>query len=90
MPTTTTNPTITITPRDRYVGCLLGLAIGDAIGTTVEFLPPSKFTPLTDGGSQAIRREARAAAEIQEVRRLAHAHFIACNVSTNSGRMTHA
>jgi ADP-ribosylglycohydrolase len=23
--------------KDRYVGCLLGLAVGDAVGTAVEF-----------------------------------------------------
>lgn len=34
--------------RDRYVGCLLGLAAGDALGTTVEFRPRGSFEPLTD------------------------------------------
>lgn len=34
--------------RDRFRGCLLGLAVGDAIGTTVEFRPRGNFTPLTD------------------------------------------
>ncbi len=29
--------------RSRYRGCLLGLAIGDALGTTVEFRPPGSF-----------------------------------------------
>lgn len=33
---------------DRARGCLLGLAIGDAIGTTVEFKPRGSFTPMTD------------------------------------------
>lgn len=28
--------------------CLLGLAIGDAVGATVEFLPRGRFKPLTD------------------------------------------
>jgi ADP-ribosylglycohydrolase len=32
----------------RYRGCLLGLAIGDAVGTTLEFTQPNSFTPLTD------------------------------------------
>ncbi len=32
---------------DRYHGCLLGLATGDAIGTTVEFSPPGTFPPIT-------------------------------------------
>lgn len=34
--------------RDKYRGSLLGLAIGDALGTTVEFKPPGTFSPLTD------------------------------------------
>ncbi|MFS8860996.1 ADP-ribosylglycohydrolase family protein [Synechococcus sp. B60.1] len=34
--------------QDRFRGCLLGLAVGDAIGTTVEFRPRGSFTPLTD------------------------------------------
>lgn len=33
---------------DRYRGALLGLAAGDALGTTLEFRPPGTFTPLTD------------------------------------------
>src|SRR4051794_27400034 len=33
---------------DRYRGALLGLAAGDALGTTVEFRPPGSFKPLTD------------------------------------------
>ena len=32
----------------RYRGCLLGLAAGDALGTTVEFCTPGSFPPLTD------------------------------------------
>jgi len=32
----------------RYQGCLLGLAAGDALGTTVEFKAPGSFSPLTD------------------------------------------
>jgi ADP-ribosyl-[dinitrogen reductase] hydrolase len=32
----------------RYRGCLLGLAAGDALGTTVEFTTPGSFAPLTD------------------------------------------
>jgi ADP-ribosyl-[dinitrogen reductase] hydrolase len=34
--------------RQRYQGTLLGLAVGDAVGTTVEFRPRGSFTPLTD------------------------------------------
>ena len=40
----TTSPT----PRDRFQGCLLGLAVGDAVGTAVEFKPRGTFQPLTD------------------------------------------
>ncbi|MES2951785.1 MAG: ADP-ribosylglycohydrolase family protein [Pseudomonadota bacterium] len=32
----------------RYKGCLLGLACGDAVGTTVEFSPRGTFTPVVD------------------------------------------
>lgn len=34
--------------RSRYRGALLGLAVGDALGTTVEFSDPGEFEPLTD------------------------------------------
>jgi ADP-ribosyl-[dinitrogen reductase] hydrolase len=37
-----------LSPSDRYRGCLLGLACGDAVGTTVEFMPRGAFPPLTD------------------------------------------
>jgi len=37
-----------MTTRDRLHGCLIGLATGDAVGTTVEFKPRGTFTPLTD------------------------------------------
>ena len=33
---------------DRYRGALLGLAIGDALGTTVEFKAPGSFAPIVD------------------------------------------
>ncbi|MBN2549012.1 MAG: ADP-ribosylglycohydrolase family protein [Anaerolineales bacterium] len=33
---------------DRYRGCLLGLAAGDALGTTLEFRSPGSFTPIED------------------------------------------
>jgi ADP-ribosyl-[dinitrogen reductase] hydrolase len=32
---------------DRFRGCLLGLAAGDAVGTTVEFQPQGSFLPVT-------------------------------------------
>ncbi len=34
--------------KTRYRGCLLGLAVGDAVGTTVEFAPPGTFPPVAD------------------------------------------
>jgi len=34
--------------RARYLGCLLGLAVGDALGTTLEFATPGTFGPVTD------------------------------------------
>jgi ADP-ribosyl-[dinitrogen reductase] hydrolase len=37
-----------MTTRDRFLGCLLGLAVGDAVGTTLEFKPRGSFTPITD------------------------------------------
>jgi len=33
---------------ERYRGGLLGLAVGDALGTTLEFMGPGTFEPLTD------------------------------------------
>jgi len=35
-------------PSDRFRGCLFGLAAGDAVGTSVEFMPRGSFTPLGD------------------------------------------
>jgi len=32
--------------EERYTGCLLGLATGDALGTTLEFKPPGSFAPV--------------------------------------------
>lgn len=34
--------------RDRFRGALLGLAAGDALGTTLEFKAPWSFTPIDD------------------------------------------
>src|SRR5579862_4751718 len=34
--------------RDRFQGCLLGLAVGDAVGTTLEFRTRGTFEPITD------------------------------------------
>jgi ADP-ribosylglycohydrolase len=33
---------------DRYRGAMLGLAVGDALGTTLEFEAPGTFKPITD------------------------------------------
>ncbi len=37
-----------ITAHDRARGALLGLAVGDALGTTLEFRRPGSFEPITD------------------------------------------
>ena len=34
--------------QQRYLGAMLGLAAGDALGTTIEFSRPGTFTPVTD------------------------------------------
>ena len=34
--------------RARFRGALLGLAAGDALGTTIEFKPPGSFEPIDD------------------------------------------
>ena len=43
-------PNADVTPalRDRMRGALIGLAVGDAVGTTVEFKHPGSFSPVTD------------------------------------------
>ncbi len=34
--------------QDRFFGALIGLAVGDALGTTNEFMPPHSIkTPVT-------------------------------------------
>jgi len=33
---------------DRLMGCLVGLAVGDAVGTALEFKPRGTFEPITD------------------------------------------
>ena len=37
-----------LTTHQRYQGCLLGLAAGDAVGTVAEFKPRGSFRPVTD------------------------------------------
>ncbi len=47
-----------ISVRDRFCGCLLGLATGDALGTALEFQPPGSFEPIDDmvgGGYHGLR-----------------------------------
>ena len=39
---------LTSEKSDRFCGCLLGLAVGDAVGTTVEFRPRATFPLVTD------------------------------------------
>ena len=34
--------------QDKYRGCLLGLAVGDALGTTLEFKSPGSFPPISE------------------------------------------
>jgi len=36
------------TLNSRLQGCLLGLAVGDAVGTTLEFKPPGSFEAIDD------------------------------------------
>ncbi len=36
-----------MTRIDRQRGCLIGLAVGDALGAAVEFQPPGTFEPVT-------------------------------------------
>lgn len=46
------------TRRDRAVGALVGLAVGDAVGTTLEFCAPGTFDPIDDmvvGGPFGLR-----------------------------------
>ena len=47
-----------LTTQDRFRGCLLGLAAGDALGTTLEFKSPGTFHPIDDmtgGGPFGLR-----------------------------------
>lgn len=37
-----------VSRENRFHGCLLGLAVGDAVGTTVEFKSPGSFDPVVD------------------------------------------
>ena len=37
-----------MTKQDRFRGCVMGLAVGDALGTTLEFRTPGTFEPIDD------------------------------------------
>jgi ADP-ribosyl-[dinitrogen reductase] hydrolase len=41
-------PPTAMQQEERFRGCLLGLACGDAVGTTVEFTQPGAFPPVQD------------------------------------------
>jgi ADP-ribosylglycohydrolase len=47
--------------QDRAIGAPLGLVVGDALGTTLEFAPRDSQPPLTDmvGGGPARRQSRR-------------------------------
>jgi len=34
--------------KSSFRGSLVGLAVGDALGTSLEFKPPGTFTPVSD------------------------------------------
>ena len=34
--------------NDRFRGTLIGLAVGDALGAAIEFLPPGSLLPVID------------------------------------------
>jgi len=45
--------------QDKFEGALVGLAVGDAVGTTLEFKPRGTFNPITDmegGGPFRLRK----------------------------------
>jgi len=45
---TAPDPALNAAQQDRALGAFVGLAVGDAIGTTVEFKPRCSFPPVTD------------------------------------------
>lgn len=45
--------------KDRFYGCFVGLAVGDAVGAPLEFTRPGSFDPVTDmteGGKLLIKK----------------------------------
>jgi hypothetical protein len=54
---------------DKVRGCLLGLACGDAVGTSIEFRSRGSFPPLTDmvgGGPFGLQPELATLARIDQ------------------------
>jgi ADP-ribosylglycohydrolase len=44
--------------EDRFLGCMMGLAVGDALGAQVEFMAPGSFPPVAEmagGGPHGLR-----------------------------------
>lgn len=49
----------TVRDKNRFLGCLVGLAVGDAVGAPVEFFPRGRFPPVVDmfsGGKLHIQK----------------------------------
>jgi ADP-ribosyl-[dinitrogen reductase] hydrolase len=45
--------------QNKFLGCFMGLAIGDAVGAPLEFTIPGNFEPITDmieGGKLQIKK----------------------------------
>ena len=45
--------------KDKFYGCFVGLAVGDALGAPLEFTRPGSFEPITDmieGGKLLIKK----------------------------------
>jgi len=80
---------------DRARGCLLGLAAGEALGTSVEFRAPGSFAPVTrrPGGRQRFDHAARSrrpllrrqSPEGDRLRRRQVAHDVSCRRTRGSG-----
>ena len=34
--------------KNKFYGCFVGLAVGDALGAPLEFTQPGSFEPITD------------------------------------------
>lgn len=65
---------------DRARGCLIGLAVGDAVGTALEFRPRGSFKPLTDmvGGGHFCLQKGYWTDDTSMALCLAHS-LLACN-----------